>query len=68
MTTTSKIADLNREESKTLKYPAAQRESHAIVMGGSIARLLAARVLTDHFDQVTLIELDLFPPGASACK
>jgi len=33
----------------------------AIVMGGSIAGLLAARVLTDHFDQVTIVERDRFP-------
>ena len=32
--------------------------SHAIVIGGSIAGLLTARVLSDHFAQVTLIERD----------
>lgn len=32
--------------------------SHAIVVGGSIAGLLAARVLSDHFETVTLIERD----------
>jgi 2-polyprenyl-6-methoxyphenol hydroxylase-like FAD-dependent oxidoreductase len=31
---------------------------HAIVAGGSIAGLLAARVLSDHFERVTLIERD----------
>ena len=31
---------------------------HAIVAGGSIAGLLAARALSDHFEQVTLIERD----------
>jgi 2-polyprenyl-6-methoxyphenol hydroxylase-like FAD-dependent oxidoreductase len=36
-------------------------DQHAIVIGGSIAGLLAARVLTDHFDQVTVIERDRFP-------
>lgn len=41
---------------------------HAVVMGGSIAGLLAARVLTDHFDKVTLIERDRFPDGAEARK
>jgi heterodisulfide reductase subunit A-like polyferredoxin len=30
--------------------------SHAIVIGGSMAGLLACRVLSDHFDRVTLIE------------
>lgn len=34
---------------------------HAVVIGGSIAGLLTARVLTDYFEQVTLIERDRFP-------
>ncbi len=32
--------------------------SHAIVIGGSIAGLTAARVLSDYFDRVTLFERD----------
>jgi 2-polyprenyl-6-methoxyphenol hydroxylase-like FAD-dependent oxidoreductase len=39
---------------------------HAIVIGGSIAGLLAARVLTEHFETVTLIERDRFPDGPEA--
>lgn len=35
--------------------------SHAIVIGGSVAGLLAARVLTDHFTRVTIIERDRLP-------
>jgi 2-polyprenyl-6-methoxyphenol hydroxylase-like FAD-dependent oxidoreductase len=35
--------------------------NHAVVIGGSMAGLLAARVLTDHYDRVTLVERDLFP-------
>lgn len=35
--------------------------SHALVIGGSVAGLLAGRVLADHFDQVTIIERDRFP-------
>src|SRR5579862_5738472 len=31
---------------------------HAIVIGGSMAGLLAARVLSDHFERVTIIERD----------
>ena len=31
---------------------------HAIVLGGSMAGLGAARALTDHFDAVTLVERD----------
>src|SRR5258708_31550610 len=37
--------------------------SHAIVIGGSMTGLLAARVLSDHFDQVTIVERDRFPQG-----
>lgn len=36
-------------------------ESHAMVIGGSMAGLFACRVLSDHFDRVTLIERDRFP-------
>jgi 2-polyprenyl-6-methoxyphenol hydroxylase-like FAD-dependent oxidoreductase len=36
----------------------ARPDSHAIVLGGSIAGLLAARALCDHFARVTLIERD----------
>ena len=32
-----------------------------MVLGGSLAGLLAARVLSDHFEQVTLIERDAYP-------
>jgi 2-polyprenyl-6-methoxyphenol hydroxylase-like FAD-dependent oxidoreductase len=35
-------------------------EKHAVVLGGSLAGLLAARVLADHFDHVTLIERDVY--------
>src|SRR6478672_13293833 len=35
----------------------------AVVIGGSMAGLLAARVLTDYFAQVILIERDHFPDG-----
>ena len=33
---------------------------HAVVLGGSLAGLLAARVLSDQFEHVTLIERDLY--------
>ena len=42
--------------------------THAVVMGGSVAGLLAARVLTDHFDMVTLVERDCFPDGSDNRK
>ena len=34
---------------------------HAVVIGSGIAGLTAARVLTDHFAQVTIIERDRLP-------
>jgi 2-polyprenyl-6-methoxyphenol hydroxylase-like FAD-dependent oxidoreductase len=40
---------------------------HAVVLGGGIAGLLAARVLADHARQVTIVERDgAQPPAASA--
>jgi 2-polyprenyl-6-methoxyphenol hydroxylase-like FAD-dependent oxidoreductase len=33
---------------------------HAVVLGGSVAGLLAARVLADHFQRVSIIERDSF--------
>ena len=41
---------------------------HAVVMGGSMAGLLAARVLTDHFEKVTIIERDPLPNRAENRK
>ncbi len=34
---------------------------HAVVIGGSMAGLLAARILSDYFGQVTIIDRDIFP-------
>lgn len=36
---------------------------HALVVGGSMAGLLAARVLADHFERVTIVERDGYPTG-----
>ena len=36
---------------------------HAIVIGASVAGLLAGHVLADHFDRVTIIERDQLPAG-----
>ena len=41
---------------------------HAVVLGGSLAGLLAARVLADHFDLVTVVERDAYPTDASVRK
>lgn len=35
-----------------------EQRKHAIVIGGSMAGLLAARVLSDHFERVTILERD----------
>ena len=34
--------------------PSSDRNDHTVVIGGSVAGLLAARVLVDHFEQVRL--------------
>lgn len=39
---------------------------HAIVIGGSMAGMLTARVLADYFDRVTIIERDQLPAGPTA--
>src|SRR5262245_22590880 len=41
---------------------------HAVVIGGSMAGMLAARVLIDHFDRVTIIERDRLPNRAVSRK
>lgn len=45
-----------------------QSTTHAIVIGGSIAGLLAARVLSANFTTVTIIERDQLPQGAETRK
>ena len=42
--------------------------NHAIVLGGSMAGLLTARVLSEHFDRVTLLERDPVHPGPESRK
>ncbi|MEZ4864224.1 MAG: tryptophan 7-halogenase [Caldilineaceae bacterium] len=44
------------------------KPAHALVIGGSIAGLLAARVLSDTFATVTIVERDPLPVGAEARK
>ena len=41
------------------------RGDHAVVLGASMAGLLAARVLADHFAQVTIVERDQLPQRAT---
>ncbi len=37
--------------------------THAVVIGGSFSGLFAGRVLADFFDQVTVLDRDIFPTG-----
>ncbi|MFB7588555.1 FAD-dependent oxidoreductase [Streptomyces sp. NPDC056169] len=39
---------------------------HAVVIGGSLAGLLAARVLAEHAERVTVVERDRIPEGPEA--
>jgi 2-polyprenyl-6-methoxyphenol hydroxylase-like FAD-dependent oxidoreductase len=43
-------------------------KDHAIVIGGSMAGLLAARVLSDQFERVTIVERDRFSEGVENRK
>ncbi|WP_074951843.1 FAD-dependent oxidoreductase [Myxococcus fulvus] len=45
-----------------------RRFGSAVVIGGSMAGLLSARVLADHFDKVTLVERDVRGEGPAARK
>lgn len=41
---------------------------HAIVIGGSIAGMVAARALSSFFDQVTIVERDALPFSVESPK
>lgn len=42
-------------------------DGHVVIIGGSIAGLVAAKVLSDHFQRVTILERDLIGEGV-ACR
>jgi 2-polyprenyl-6-methoxyphenol hydroxylase-like FAD-dependent oxidoreductase len=42
------------------------KRTHAVVMGASVAGLLAARVLAEHFEKVTVVEKDACPTDGGA--
>ena len=44
------------------------KRNHVVVIGGGIGGMCAARVLSDHFTNVTLIERDELPEGAAHRK
>ncbi len=48
-----------------LKTQASDIETHAVVIGGSLAGLCAGRVLADFFDRVTIVERDAFPDAVA---
>jgi 2-polyprenyl-6-methoxyphenol hydroxylase-like FAD-dependent oxidoreductase len=41
-----------------------RQQDHAVVLGGSIAGLLAARVLAGAYDQITVVDRDELAPGS----
>src|SRR5215204_4133155 len=43
-------------------------KAHAVVIGASMAGLLAARAASGHFERVTLVERDALPAGAANRK
>src|SRR5258708_38741850 len=49
-------------------FSAVPGRRHAVVVGGSLAGMLAARVLSDHLDRVPLLERDRFPETPAARK
>ena len=55
---------MNTSSRHQADYDGHAQGRHAVVLGGSLAGLLAARVLSDHFDEVTLIERDVFKETA----
>jgi 2-polyprenyl-6-methoxyphenol hydroxylase-like FAD-dependent oxidoreductase len=48
--------------------PRPGKDGHAVVIGGGMAGLLAARVLSEHFGRVTTIERDSLPDAADPRK
>ncbi|HET9712685.1 MAG TPA: FAD-dependent monooxygenase [Pyrinomonadaceae bacterium] len=51
---------MNSRANSEATTPAPTPNRHAVVLGGSLAGLLAARILSDQFDHVTLIERDAY--------
>lgn len=59
---------MNTSSKNQANSPALTPRRHAVVLGGSLAGLLAARVLADHFDHVTLIERDAYKETTESRK
>jgi 2-polyprenyl-6-methoxyphenol hydroxylase-like FAD-dependent oxidoreductase len=52
-----------QRKSTAKPIPRNTSQTHAIVIGGSMAGLLTSHVLIEHFDQVTILERDRYPSG-----
>lgn len=55
---------LSSTELQERREQSAVGRHRALVIGGSIGGMVAARVLADHFDEVVLVERDYLPAGA----
>lgn len=51
---------MNTRAKHQVKTETQNANRHAVVLGGSLGGLLTARILSDHFDRVTLIERDAY--------
>lgn len=57
---------LNKSITQCEIHDSQKARRHAVVLGGSLAGLLAARVLSDYFERVTIIERDTYPMKAES--
>ncbi|HEX5717600.1 MAG TPA: 2-polyprenyl-6-methoxyphenol hydroxylase-like oxidoreductase, partial [Thermoanaerobaculia bacterium] len=55
---------LSSTELQERKEQSAGGRRQALVIGGSIGGMVAARILTDHYDEVVLVERDYLPAGS----
>ena len=59
---------MSRSPSARATRPGSGDGGHAVVVGGGMTGLLAARVLINHFERVTLVERDQLPARMRARK
>ena len=59
------MANRTKQSSSRSDRTAPRAGEHAIVIGASMAGLLAARVLSDSYDRVTVIDRDRLPEGVT---
>lgn len=58
------VDTISRQQPHTTDRCAPRVGEHAIVIGASMAGLLAARVLSDSYDRVTVLDRDTLPDGS----